>query len=52
MTGLPLPFYDNRLLFGRAAIPGQVGFEAAEESVRVYSRDGAARSGDEPFLFR
>ena len=49
MTGLPLAFYDNRLLFGRAEMPGQVGFEAAEETVRVYSRDGAGRPGDEPF---
>jgi DNA polymerase, archaea type len=49
LTGLPLSFYDNRLLFGRAEIPGQVSFEAAEETVRVYRRDGKARSADEPF---
>jgi DNA polymerase, archaea type len=49
LTGLPLPFYDNRLLFGRAEVRGQVGFEAAEETVRVYSRDGTAGPADEPF---
>jgi DNA polymerase I len=49
LTTLPQHFYDNRLLFGRAEISGQVGFEAAEDTVRVYSRDAAGRPGDEPF---
>ncbi|HEX9127370.1 MAG TPA: DNA polymerase domain-containing protein [Methylomirabilota bacterium] len=49
MTRLPLTFYDNRLLFGRAAIPGQVAFEAADQTVRIYSRDGATRASEEPF---
>ena len=49
MTRLPLTFYDNRLLFGRAAIPGQVAFEASDQTVRIYSRKGATRASDEPF---
>src|SRR6266545_4117934 len=49
LTRLPLPFYDNRLLFGRAAIPGQVAFEASDETVRVYSQEEVTRASDEPF---
>ena len=49
MTRLPLPFYDNRLLFGRAGTPGQVAFEAGEETVRIWSRDGVPRVTEEPF---
>jgi len=49
LTRLPLPFYDNRLLFGRAGISGQVSFEAGEESVRIWSRDGVPRVSEEPF---
>jgi DNA polymerase, archaea type len=50
LTRLPLPFYDNRLLFGRAGVTGQVAFEAGEETVRVYSRDGATTAAsEEPF---
>jgi DNA polymerase elongation subunit (family B) len=48
LTRLPASFYDNRLLFGRAAIPGQVSFEAGDETVRVYSR-GAAAPSEVPF---
>jgi len=39
LTRLPLTFYDNRLLFGRAAIPGQIAFEASDQTVRIYSRE-------------
>jgi DNA polymerase elongation subunit (family B) len=49
LTRLPLPFYDNRLLFGRAGTPGQVAFEAGEEAVRIWSRDGVPRVSEEPF---
>jgi len=49
LTRLPPTFYDNRLLFGRAAIPGQVAFEASDQTVRIYSRDGATHATDEPF---
>jgi DNA polymerase, archaea type len=49
LTRLPLPFYDNRLLFGRAAIPGQVAFEAGENAVRIWSRGGDPRVSEEPF---
>ena len=49
MTRLPLPFYDNRLLFGRAGAPGHVAVEAGEETVRIWSRDGVPRVSEEPF---
>jgi DNA polymerase, archaea type len=49
LTRLPLPFYDNRLLFGRAGTPGHVAFEAGEEAVRIWSRDGVPRVTEEPF---
>ena len=49
MTRLPLPFYDNPLLFGRAAVRGQIAFETADAAVRVYARDGAPRGVDVPF---
>jgi DNA polymerase elongation subunit (family B) len=49
LTRLPLPFYENRLLFGRAGTPGQVAFEAGEEAVRIWSRDGVPRVSEEPF---
>ena len=49
MTRPSLSFYDNRLLFGRAAIPGQVAFEASDETVRIYSREGGTRASEEPF---
>jgi len=49
LTRLPLPFYDNRLLFGRAGTPGQVAFEAGEEAVRIWSHDGVPRVSEEPF---
>jgi len=49
LTRLPLPFYDNRLLFGRAGTPGQVAFEAGDKAVRIWSRDGVPRVSEEPF---
>ncbi len=52
MTALPPSFYDNRLLFGRAGIAGLVSFEAADDTVRVYSRSAAAPTSEpfRPFL--
>ena len=38
MTSLPLPFYDNPLLFGRDPTPGLLAFELGERAVRVYAR--------------
>jgi DNA polymerase I len=49
LTRLPLPFYDNRLLFGRAGTPGQVAFEAGDDAVRIWSRAGVQRVSEEPF---
>jgi DNA polymerase I len=40
LSALPLPFYDNPLLFGHDASRGLLAFEAAEASVRVYARQG------------
>ena len=50
MSGLPLPFYDNRLLFGHAARPGLIAFEAGEDTVKIWSREaGETRVSQEPF---
>ncbi len=50
MSALPLPFYDNPLLFGHDASRGLLAFEAAEASVRVYARQGdRVVVTDEPF---
>jgi DNA polymerase elongation subunit (family B) len=50
LSGLPLPFYDNRLLFGHAARPGLIAFEAGEDTVRIWSRAaGKTRVSEEPF---
>ncbi|HEV8533600.1 MAG TPA: DNA polymerase domain-containing protein [Methylomirabilota bacterium] len=50
MSGLPLPFYDNRLLFGHAARPGLIAFETGEHTVRIWSRAaGETRVSEEPF---
>ena len=38
MTALPLPFYDNPLLFGRGATSHLLAFEPADSVVRVYAR--------------
>jgi len=52
LTALPPSFYENRLLFGRAGIAGLVSFEAADDTVRVYSRSAAAPTSEpfRPFL--
>jgi DNA polymerase elongation subunit (family B) len=50
LTSLPLPFYDNPVLFGRAGARGLVAFEPAGSAVRVYRRSGeAVTRADEPF---
>ncbi len=41
-SSLPLPFYDNPLLFGRAGRRGLIAFEPAGGVVRVYERRGEA----------
>ncbi len=54
MTSLPLPFYDNPLLFGRAGSSGLLAFEPAGGMVRVFARRGERLSVEEeplrPFL--
>lgn len=49
MTGAPLPFYDNRLLFGRAGVPGHLAFAPGDATVRIYSREGETRASAQPF---
>jgi len=49
LTRTPLPFYDNRLLFGRAGTPGHVAFAPRESTVRVYSRGVELQVAEEPF---
>jgi len=50
LSALPLPFYDNPLLFGHDASRGLLAFEAAEASVRIYARQGdRVVVTDEPF---
>jgi DNA polymerase I len=50
LSGLPLPFYDNRLLFGHAARPRLIAFEAGEDTVKIWSREaGETRVSGEPF---
>jgi DNA polymerase I len=49
LTRAPLSFYDNRLLFGRAGVPGHLAFTPGDETVRVYSRDVAVRAIEEAF---
>jgi DNA polymerase I len=39
---LPLPFYDNPLLFGRDASPGLLAFDSTETAVHIYTRHGGA----------
>jgi DNA polymerase I len=38
LSALPLPFYDNPLLFGHHPIPGLVAFEPLDIATRVYAR--------------
>jgi DNA polymerase, archaea type len=49
LSGAPLPFYANRLLFGRAGIPGHLAFAPGDATVRVYSREGETQASDVPF---
>ena len=50
MTSIPVPFYDNPLLFGHDATTGLLGFRPAESHVTVYARrDGAVVATEEPF---
>jgi DNA polymerase I len=54
LTDLPLPFYDNPVLFGRDPAPGLVAFAADDTRVRIYRRTGAEREAVQapfrPFL--
>ncbi len=50
MTSIPLPFYDNPLLFGHDGSRGLLAFRPAESHVTVYARrDGGIETVDEPF---
>jgi DNA polymerase elongation subunit (family B) len=50
LTALPLPFYDNPLLFGRDATSHLLAFEPNDTVVRVYARpDGRVTVSDEVF---
>ena len=50
MTSLPLPFYDNPLLFGHDSTRGLLAFRPAESQVTVYARsEGLVTTTDEPF---
>jgi DNA polymerase, archaea type len=50
LSTLPLPFYDNPLLFGHDASRGLLAFEAGEASVRVYARQAdRVVVAEEPF---
>ena len=49
MSDTPLPFYANRLLFGRAGVPGHLACAPGDATVRFYSRDGETQASDAPF---
>ena len=49
MSGAPLPFYANRLLFGRAGVPGHLAFAPGDATVRVYSREGDTLANEVSF---
>ena len=50
MSALPLPFYDNPILFGRSGSRGLIAFESAGDAVRVWSRAEAGLTvAPEPF---
>src|SRR5437667_159725 len=50
LTSLPLPFYDNPLLFGHDASGGLLAFEPADHAVRIYARrDGGVAVSEEAF---
>jgi DNA polymerase elongation subunit (family B) len=54
VTPLPLPFYDNPLLFGHDASRGLLAFEPTQATVRVYARGDegvtVAEAAFRPFL--
>jgi len=41
LSALPLPFYDNPILFGRSGSRGLIAFESVGDAVRVWSRAAA-----------
>jgi DNA polymerase elongation subunit (family B) len=50
VTSLPLPFYDNPLLFGHDASRDLIAFEPGQSSVRVYARaDSTVTFAEEAF---
>jgi DNA polymerase I len=50
LTSIPLPFYDNPLLFGHDPAPGLLAFRPGESRVTVYARrDGTVVTTEEPF---
>lgn len=50
MSSLPLPFYDNPILFGRSGRRGLIAFEPAGDGVRVWTRGESGTSvATEPF---
>ena len=49
MSGASLPFYANRLLFGRAGVPGHLAFAPGDATVRVYSREGETQASEVSF---
>src|SRR5882724_1494993 len=49
-TSIPLPFYDNPLLFGHDPARGLLAFRPAESHVTVYARhEGLVTATEEPF---
>jgi DNA polymerase I len=49
LTSLPLPFYDNPLLFGHDASGGLLAFESTDTTVRIYARrEGGVAVSEEP----
>jgi hypothetical protein len=50
LTSIPLPFYDNPLLFGHDPARGLLAYRPADSHVTVYARrDGVVTTTDEPF---
>ena len=50
MTSIPLPFYDNPLLFGHDPTPGLLAFRPGDSQVTVYARrEAGVVTTDEAF---
>jgi DNA polymerase elongation subunit (family B) len=50
LTSIPLPFYDNPLLFGHDPARGLLAYRPADSHVTVYARSGGGvTTSDEPF---